>query len=44
VKEKFVTRLDVGDRQIRVSGPEASLAEGILDSGSDPAAGVRSFV
>jgi site-specific DNA recombinase len=41
---QLVSRIEVGDRQIRVSGPESMLAEGVLDSGSDPAAGVPSFV
>lgn len=41
---QLVSRIEVGDRQIRVSGPESTLAEGVLDSGSDPAAGVPSFV
>jgi site-specific DNA recombinase len=41
---QLVSRIEVGDRQIRVSGPESILAEGVLDSGSDPAAGVPSFV
>ena len=41
---QLVSRIEVGDRQIRVSGPESALAEGVLDSGSDPAAGVPSFV
>ena len=41
---RLVSRVEVGDGQIRVSGPESTLAEGVLDSGSDPAAGVPSFV
>src|SRR6185312_8050397 len=41
---QLVSRIEVGDREIRVSGPESTLADGVLDSGSDPAAGVPSFV
>ena len=41
---QLVSRIDVGDREIRVSGPHSGLADGVLDSGSDPAAGVPSFV
>ena len=41
---QLVSRIDVGDREIRVSGPHSGIAEGVLDSGSDPAAGVPSFV
>lgn len=41
---QLVSRIDVGDREIRVSGPHSGLAEGVLDSGSDPASGVPSFV
>jgi hypothetical protein len=41
---QLVSRIEVGDRQIRISGPHSGLAEGVLDSGSDPAAGVPSFV
>src|SRR6185437_15526341 len=41
---QLVSRIEVGDRQIRISGPQSGLAEGVLDSGSDPAAGVPSFV
>ena len=40
---QLVSRIEVGDRQIRISGPHAELAEGVLDSGSEPAAGVPSF-
>jgi hypothetical protein len=40
---QLVSQIDVGDREIRVSGPHSGLAEGVLDSGSDPAAGVPSF-
>ena len=39
----LVSRVEVGDREIRISGPHASLADGELDSGSG-AAGVPSFV
>ncbi len=39
----LVSRVEVGDREIRISGPHASLADGVLDSGSG-AAGVPSFV
>jgi site-specific DNA recombinase len=39
----LVSQIDVGGREIRVSGPHSGLAEGVLDSGSDPAAGVPSF-
>ncbi len=41
---QLASRIEVGDRQIRVSAPESTLAEGLLDSGSAPAAGVSSFV
>jgi site-specific DNA recombinase len=41
---QLVSRIEVGDRQIRVCGPESALANGVLDSGSDQAAGVPSFV
>ncbi len=41
---QLVSRIEVGDREIRVSGPQSSLAEGVLDSGSNGAAGVPSFV
>ena len=39
----LVSRVEVGDREIKISGPHASLADGVLDSGSG-AAGVPSFV
>ena len=39
----LVSRVEVGEREIRISGPHASLADGVLDSGSG-AAGVPSFV
>jgi site-specific DNA recombinase len=39
----LVSRVEVSDREIRISGPHASLADGVLDSGSG-AAGVPSFV
>jgi site-specific DNA recombinase len=41
---QLISRIEVGDRQIRVSGPESALANGVMDSGSGPAAGVPSFV
>ena len=41
---QLVSRINVGDREIRVSEPHSGLAEGVLDSDSDPAAGVPSFV
>jgi site-specific DNA recombinase len=40
----FVSRIDISDREIRIMGPKSSLAEGVLASGSDAAAGVPSFV
>jgi site-specific DNA recombinase len=39
----LLSRVEVGDREIKISGPHASLADGVLDSGSG-AAGVPSFV
>ena len=39
----LVSRVEVGDRQIKISGPHASLADGVLNSGSG-AAGAPSFV
>ena len=41
---QLVSRIEVGDREIRISGPHLGLVEGVLDPGGDPAAEVPSLV
>jgi len=41
---QFIDRIEVDDDQIRISGSQSVLADGVLASGSGKAAGVPSFV
>jgi hypothetical protein len=41
---QLVSRIEIGDRQSRISGPHSGLPEGVLDCGGAPPAGVLNFV